>query len=62
MEKLETVTLIAPHTHAGITKQSGDTLQVNAADKHWLAEHGRIASGKPTPETKGAARAEDDAK
>lgn len=71
MAKLEKVTLIAPHTHAGVEYPPGTPLYVNARDKAWLEEHECIAkAGTPTPvassatEPKGTTGAadEDDAK
>lgn len=41
---LFTVTLLAAHTHAGSEHAAGAKIQVNAADRQWLIEHGVIAT------------------
>ncbi|WP_334180832.1 hypothetical protein [Pseudomonas nitroreducens] len=43
-EQLETVTLIAPHTHADKECKAGDRITVNPAEKEWLIRHERIAA------------------
>jgi hypothetical protein len=40
------VTLIKPHTDAGIEYQPGDTLDVDEATAQWLIEHG-VAESAP---------------
>jgi hypothetical protein len=41
--KLETVTLLKPHTHAGVGYQAGDRIEVNPVEKAWLIEQNIIA-------------------
>lgn len=42
--KLEKVTLIAKHTHAGLQYEANDQIEVNAVEKAWLIRHGRVAA------------------
>ncbi|EGB8646287.1 hypothetical protein H8N91_001714 [Salmonella enterica] len=37
------VTLIAPHTHAGVQYEAGSTIFVSSADAQWLETHQVIA-------------------
>jgi hypothetical protein len=41
--KLETVTLLKPHTHAGVGYPAGDKIEVNPVEKAWLIEQNIIA-------------------
>lgn len=41
---LEAVTLLQKHVHRGESKQPGETIEVNAADKKWLEKHNIIAA------------------
>jgi hypothetical protein len=43
-QKLETVTLLKPHTHGGVDCAKGDEIQVNEADKAWLIANEIIAA------------------
>lgn len=40
------VTLILPHTHAGVDYDIGATIAVSELEKAWLIEQGRIADDK----------------
>lgn len=42
------ITLITPHTHAGVPHVAGDTLDVNDTDAAWLITH-RV--GEPADDT-----------
>jgi hypothetical protein len=42
--KLETVTLLKPHTHVGIGYKAGDKIEVNTVEKAWLIEQQIIAA------------------
>ncbi|WP_220814086.1 DUF7210 family protein [Pseudomonas paralcaligenes] len=46
-QKLEKVTLLKPHTHAGREYQEKDEIEVNIADKAWLIANKIIAGDKP---------------
>jgi hypothetical protein len=50
-ERTSEVTLVKPHTHAGVARQPGDKIAVNATDRAWLLEHQIIESPKPAKET-----------
>ncbi|CAD5107236.1 DUF7210 family protein [Zestomonas carbonaria] len=41
--KLETVTLLQAHTHAGVDYAKGDTIEVTATEKEWLIRHETVA-------------------
>lgn len=41
---LETVTLLKPHTHAGVDYKADDKIEVNEADKAWLVANEVIAA------------------
>lgn len=43
-QKLEKVTLLEDHTHAGTPYAKGGTIEVNNADKQWLIAQGIIAA------------------
>ncbi|OBY58238.1 hypothetical protein [Pseudomonas sp. AU12215] len=43
-QQLETVTLIAPHTHADKECKVGDKIEVTPTEKDWLIRHERIAA------------------
>ena len=44
--KLEEVTLLKPHTHAGKKLAAGAKIRVNATDKQWLIDH-KVIAGAP---------------
>ncbi len=41
--QLESVKLIAAHTHKGEPKVKGDTIKVNARQKEWLIQQNKVA-------------------
>lgn len=43
-QKLEKVSLLKDHTHAGTPYAKGDTIEVNSADKQWLIDREIIAA------------------
>lgn len=43
-QKLEKVTLLKDHTHAGTPYAKGGTIEVNSADKQWLIDQEIIAA------------------
>lgn len=45
------VTLLKPHTDAGLEYQPGDTLDVDETTAQWLIEHG-VAEAAPDPKSK----------
>lgn len=52
------VTLLKDHTHAGQPHKAGESIDVDAHDAAWLADHQVIA---PLPATKRGAAAEENA-
>ena len=56
-QKLEKVTLLKDHTHAGKPYAEGDTIEVNVADKQWLIDREIIAApGATAPATSTTAK------
>lgn len=48
-QALQQVTLIKPHTHAGVKSAAGDVISVPATDAVWLRQHGIAEDeGKPS--------------
>lgn len=43
-QKLESVKLIGPHTHAGKACLAGDKIDVTPSQKQWLIDHRKVAS------------------